>query len=324
MKRFFLYAMMAFAAIHLTAQDEVNFEFSDGVANMALKQKMETQLSRLLTAINRADTNGGDINFAGISIDPMASQSLTALWANARFRVLDDDIVEHALGMKRNGRVYQYQARNIAVEMHPVDPSYTDDLNQEICVNFDMTGQICDFNISMGITQYTRLMKEGMEIGDIDEREQIISFCEQFSNYYRKKDLANLEAVFSDDALIVTGKKIVRTQREIGLSTVDYEYTVQSKKEYLNNLRRIFSNPATGAVSVKFSDYRIKRHGSKPNYYGVTLVQDWATNTYKDQGIVFLVWDFSDKERPKIQVRTWQPMDTDENEVFTLNRFKLR
>ncbi|MBR1499272.1 MAG: hypothetical protein IJ615_06550 [Bacteroidaceae bacterium] len=323
MKRILVFFTLMVSAWALPAQDEVNFEFSDGIAGAALKSKMERQMCTLLTAINKAEREGRDINFTGIDIDQMASQSITALWANARFRCLDDDIVEHGIALKRGGRIAQYQVRNIAVEMKPVDASYTDDVNQEICVNFDLNGQICDFNIAMDIHQYTRLMKEGITLGDIDERQQIISFCEKFMNYYREKDLANLEAIFSDDALIITGKEILRRKPEIGMAQKEYEYTVQTKKQYLDNLRKIFTNPRTGAVSVKFSDYVVRRHGSKPNYYGVTLIQDWATNTYKDQGIVFLVWDFTDKEKPKIQVRTWQPMSTDKDEIFTLQRFKL-
>lgn len=323
MKKLFISIILTVLVMNVNAQDEVNFEFSDGINNTALKSAMERQLCQLLTAINRAESSGGDINFSGINIDPLASQSITALWANAHFRCLDDDIVEHCLAMRRNGKVYQYQVRNIAVEMRPQDPSYTDDINQEVCINFDLNGQICDFNIAMDVNQYLRLMKEGITIGDVDERNLIVGFCENFMNYYIKKDLVELEKVFSEDALIITGKEIIRSKPELGMAQKDYEYTVQTKQQYLNNLRKIFQNPKTGAIHVKFSDYRIKRHGSKPNYYGVTLIQDWATNTYKDQGIVFLVWDFSDKDKPKIQVRTWQPMTTNEDEIFTLNRFKL-
>ncbi|MDE7455953.1 MAG: hypothetical protein K2M96_04515 [Prevotella sp.] len=306
------------------SQDEVNFEFSDGINNPALKQRMERQMSMLLTAINKAESSGGMINFNGIEIDPVASQSITAHWEIAHFRCLDDDIVEHCLSLKRNGRVYGYQIRNIAVEMKPMDDSYKDDPNQEVCINFDTKGVISDFNFTMGITQYTRLMKEGAEIGDIDEREQVIHFCEQFKNAYIKKDISFMENIFSDDALIITGKVIMRKKAEVQMSQKDYEYTSKTKAEYLKGLKALFNNPKVGAINVNFKDYRIKRHGSKPNYYGVTLIQDWSHNTYSDQGIVFLVWDFTDKEMPKIQVRTWQPLETDEDEIFTLKRFKLR
>lgn len=324
MKKIILFLLIACCSQQAWTQDEVSFEFSDGISNTVLKQKMERQVSLLLTAINKAESTGGLINFSGIEIDPMASQSITAHWENARFRCLDDDIVEHCLSLKRNGRVYGYQVRNIAVEMKPIDDAYQDDLNQEVCINFDTKGVISDFNFTMGITQYTRLMKEGAEIGDIDEREQVIHFCEQFKNAYIKKDIKFLEDIFSDDALIITGKVIIRKKAELQMSQKDYEYTTKTKAEYLKGLRALFKDPKVGAINVNFKDYRIKRHGSKPNYYGVTLVQDWAHNTYKDQGIVFLVWDFTDKEHPQIQVRTWQPLDTDEDEVFTLKRFKLR
>ena len=65
------------------------------------------------------------------------------------------------------------------------------------------------------------------------------------------------------------------------------------------------------------------RHGAKPNFYGVTLVQHWNSSTYSDKGILFLVWDCTDEDQPKIHVRTWQPMETPENEVFTLSDIKL-
>lgn len=324
MKKWIFTLLVAMTAFTMQAQDEVAFEFSDGIANEALKSRMEQQVSKLLTAINKAESSNGYINFNGIDIDPMASQSITALWENAHFRCIDDDIVEHCLSVKSNGRVKEYQVRNIAIEMKPVDSSYTDDLNQEVCINFSPTGTISDFNITMGIQQYARLMKEGATLDDVDERMQIIHFCEQFRNAYMQKDIQFMQNVFSEDALIITGKVIMRKKADVQLAQKDYEYSVKNKQEYLKNLKAIFDNPKTGFINVDFQDYKIKRHGSKPNYYGVTLIQNWRTNTYQDEGIVFLVWDFSDKNNPKIQVRTWQPMDTEEDEVFTLNRLKLR
>lgn len=139
-----------------------------------------------------------------------------------------------------------------------------------------------------------------------------------------QKDINFMQNIFSEDALIITGKVIMRKKSEVQLPQKDYEYTVKNKQEYLKSLEAVFKNPKTGAINVEFTDYSIKRHGSKPNYYGVTLVQNWRTNIYQDEGIVFLVWDFSDKDNPKIQVRTWQPMDTEESEIMTLNRIKLR
>lgn len=322
MKRILIIFLLAVSLPVISiAQDEVAFEFSDGIANMELKSRMESQISRLLTAINRAETNNADINYSGIDIDNMASQSISTLWNNAHFRVLDDDIVEHCLHLKNaKGGVRGYKVMNIAVEMKPIDSSYTDDVNQEVTIDFDTRGRITDFNITIGLQQYMRLMKEGIDLEDEYHRELILKNVEDFKTAYNKKDIAYLEDIFSDDALIVTGKVIRRVKAEIGLKA-EVEYTQQSKQKYLQNLRRTFAT--NSYINVKFDKIRIRRHGSKTNYYGVTLIQEWNSSHYSDEGILFLVWDFSDENAPKIHVRTWQPMETDDNEIFTLNSFKL-
>jgi len=312
----FFAAMMTFGMLH--AQDEVHFEFSDGIDG-AVKQTMERNLSRLLTAINRAESSGQDINYSGIDIDGLASQSIGMMWNNVHMRILDDDIVEHCLAIRTsNGRVINYQVRNIAVEMRPFDDSYVGDRNQEVCVNFSPKGTISDFNITMGAQQYLRILREGERLQDADRRMQIVSWVNQFRNAYVQKDIEFMENVFSDDALIVTGKVLKRTSSDV---KPPVQYTTQGKEQYLAGLRRVFKN--NSYINVKFDDIEIVRHGSKPNYYGVTLRQGWFTKNYSDEGIVFIVWDFTDELHPKIMVRTWQPMEVDDDDVFTLKSFKL-
>lgn len=320
MKRIFAVICMTLMGLSSFAQDNVIFEFSDGIENLTVKQNMERNLSNLLTAINTAQSHGTDINFMNIDIDDMASQGICMLWENVRFRCLDEEIIEHCL-TKRAGSKITYQVRNIAIEMKPFDDSYEGELNQEVCVDFDTKGRIIDFNMTMGINQYARLMKEGIELNDLDRRLQIIHFCEQFKNAYNQKDIKFMENVFSDDALIITGKVMKRVPTEVTLNKPKIEYTVQGKEQYLRNLRSVFARQ--GYINVAFNDYSVKRHGSKTDYYGVTLVQKWNSTTYSDEGIVFLVWDFSNEDSPKIHVRTWQPMETDDSEIFTLNKFKL-
>ena len=112
-----LFALALLLPFALHAQDEVAFEFSDGIDG-AVKATMEQNTSRLLTAINRAESRNADINYSGIGIDNLASQSIGMMWNNVHFRVLDDDIVEHCLRVKSSsGSIIGYQVRNIAVEM---------------------------------------------------------------------------------------------------------------------------------------------------------------------------------------------------------------
>jgi hypothetical protein len=319
MKKIIL-ALAMLLPMMLHAQDEVAFEFSDGIENGRVKSAMEQNTSRLLTAINRAQSSGGDINYSGIDIDGLASQSLGMMWNNVHMRVVDDDIVEHCLRVKSSGgKVIEYQVRNIAVEMKPMDDSYVGDLNQEICINYDLNGRISDVNITMGMQQYLRLMREGERLSDLDRRMQILHWVEQFRNAYCQKDINFMENVFSDDALIVTGKVVKRQPTD--MKPISVQYTTQGKQQYLNGLRRVFKN--NGYINVKFDDIEIVRHGAKPNYYGVTLRQGWYTKNYSDDGIVFIVWDFTDEFNPKIMVRTWQPPQVDDDEVFTLSNFKL-
>ena len=314
-----LFALALLLPFALHAQDEVAFEFSDGIDG-TVKATMEQNTSRLLTAINRAESRNADINYSGIGIDNLASQSIGMMWNNVHFRVLDDDIVEHCLRVKSSsGAVIGYQVRNIAVEMKPLDDSYVGDRNQEVCINFDRNGKINDFNITMGLQQYLRIIKEGEKLNDMDRRMQILHWVEQFRNAYCQKDINFMENVFSDDALIVTGKVVKREHTD--MKPINVEYTTQGKQQYLAGLRRVFRN--NSYINVKFDDIEIVRHGAKPNYYGVTLKQGWYTKNYSDQGIVFIVWDFTDEFNPKIMVRTWQPMEIDDKDVFTLNNFKL-
>lgn len=313
-------ALVAFMASEAMAQN-VSFVFSDGIANKTLKTKIESQISRLLTAINTAAENETDINYSGIDIDPLASKSIGMTWRVARFSTIEDDIVDHCITEKtKNGRIRGYQVRNIEVKMYPVDPSYDGPEFRELVISVSPQGVIENANFAIGNTEMSNIFRLGSQLQDLDRRMQIVHWCEQLQNAYNTCDISFMDNIFSDDALIITGRLTSRrVQSEMAVrSPADVEYIRQTKAQYLNGLRRVFRN--SKYVNVKFSDFKIVRHGSKPNYYGVTLRQNWSTNNYHDEGILFLVWDFSDEDMPKIHVRTWQPLT---EEAFTLGNFVL-
>lgn len=332
----FTLLLLAFPAT-MQADDHVSFELSEGIQG-PLKKKMEQQLSMLLTAINKAQTaNSNEINFAGVQFEnkEIANQSIMMLWNSVHFRTQDDDFYQICLQRKRSGKIVGFEVRNIYMEMTAVDDSYQEDAVQEFVISLDTQGRISDVSIAMNKLQYAQILKEGERLADMDQRMEIIKFCEDFRNAYNKYDINFMEDVFSDDALIITGHvrqkekaSVVMRNPEVNLpQQKNVTYTVQSKQEYLNNLKACFNrqkNMKGGFINVKFDDYRVVRHPAKPNYYGVTLKQSWSSKGYHDEGIVFIVWNFTDRERPKIEVRTWQAMNTEEKEIFTLNNFKLR
>lgn len=321
MKRFSFILAILFS--FTAAANTVSFQFSDGIDDGALKTKLEQQVSALLSAINAAADAGADINYSGIKIDPLASQSIGMTWRVVRFKTEDEDIVDHCIRQKtKSGRIRGYQVRNIGVNMMPLDATYDGPQRREITIDLSPTGVIEDVNFAMGQSEYAELIRKGYELDDLDCRMQIIHWCEQFEDAYNKSDINFMETIFSDDAIIITGKITSRrVKSDIALKNpVKVQYVVQSKEQYLKGLRRLFSL-GPKYLNVKFSEYKIVRHGSKPNYYGVTLKQDWSTGSgYKDQGTVFLVWDFTDETQPKIHVRTWQPLT---EEAFSLGDFKL-
>ena len=320
MKIIIIYTLSLFLVLNISAQDEVAFEISSNGAPAAnIKAHMEKNAAALLTAINRAETTGNDINFTGISITNDAANGLAMYWHNIHFRVLDDDIVEHCNTNRGRNGVRNYDIRNIAVEMKPLDSSYQEDINQEITIEFDRKGTITNIDVSKGLQQYSKILKNSFSVEDLDERLRIVKFVQQFKMAYNKKDIQFMENIFSEDALIITGHKVLRKKTEHS-TPAGFEYTVQTKNQYLNGLRRVFKNNAYVNVEFDENSMNITRNGAKPYLYGVTVTQRYNSSTYKDVGKLTMIWNFKDPENPQINVRVWQAPD--DPKEFKVTDFK--
>ena len=318
MKKLLCFLFGLFVMLSGYAQ-KVNFEFSDGIEEGILKTKMEQQMSSLLSAINEANAANADVNFSSIDITDDASASLTMTWEQVHFSIEDDDIVDHCISLP--GKSGGFRIQNIGVLMNPKEESgYDGEKRREIYIDFDKTGKIVDFNFTIGMNMYTEILKKGEELGDLDRRMQIIDWCEHFAKAYCDKNMKFMQTIFSDDAIIITGKMTMqRVHTDMGMKDLaKVKYVQQTKSQYLSNLSRVFAS--NSYVNVKFEDYTVIRHGAKPNYYGVTLRQKWHTAIYSDEGTVFLIWDFTNEEAPRILVRTWQPTT---EKAFKMGDFKL-
>lgn len=318
MKKLLCFLFGLFVMLSGYAQ-KVNFEFSDGIEEGTLKTKMEHQMSSLLSAINEANAVNADVNFSGIDITDDASASLTMTWEQVHFSIEDDDIVDHCISLP--GKSGGFRIQNIGVLMNPKEESgYDGEKRREIYIDFDKTGKIVDFNFTLGMNMYTEILKKSEELGDLDRRMQIIDWCEHFAKAYCDKNMKFMQTIFSDDAIIITGKMTMqRVRTDMGMKDqAKVKYVQQTKAQYLSNLSKVFAS--NNYVNVKFDDYTVIRHGAKPNYYGVTLRQKWHTARYSDEGTVFLIWDFTNEEAPRILVRTWQPTT---EKAFKMGDFKL-
>ena len=322
MKRILLSLAFALCQSALCLAQPVYFSISDGIDNATLKLKMEREVSLMLTEINTAQRTGRSLNFAAMGHPSIHVQrSLASLWENTPFVCIDDEIVEHCITTSSG-----YQVRNIPLMMRPVDEEWSDDDEyQEAVISFDRQGNVESFYFTISMNLYMNIIKNNMELTDLRRRQMILNYVEQFRTSYNQKDIHFLNQIFSDDALIITGKVITQKHPE-GFVTQKIRYNKQNKEQYLNNLKRVFK--VTKYIHVSFDDIEVMRHPTNPNIYGVTLHQGWTSNTYHDEGYVFLLWDFRNEDAPEIHVRTWQPDRFDgkalaRDEVFSLSDFDI-
>lgn len=302
----------------VSAQYQTTVDITD-VADTQLTSNMEKNSALLLTELNNAQGEARPLSLKGIDIDKKAASDLFVMWEVCPFRCDELEIVERGLKTVTGG----YQIRNIPVIMEPrTGEHFDEDKYQEIVLNFDKTGKIIDLVFSLSDNQYNQVMRSDLEVTDLRRRSMIIDFVEQFRTAYNRKDIKFLEDIFSDDALIITGKVVNRVKTDMNQWGPQVEYTVQSKKDYLNRLKTVFQNNAR--INVIFEDIKVNRHKTNGDFYGVKLVQYWNSGTYSDKGYLFLLWDFKDEDHPKIHVRTWQPYDeTPKEDVIEMSTLPI-
>ena len=288
---FWLILLMAF---YSQVANAVSVTISDGIDNLSIKLKMENAIERILNEVNSAQADHRMLNFYAMGVNQQVQRSMGMLWENTPFRCTDEEIVEHCISTGKG-----YQIRNIPLMMKPTgEREFNEDEYQEAVISFDKQGR----------------------------RQMILDYVEQFRTAYNQKDINFLNQIFSEDALIITGNVITQKHPE-GFITQKIRYNKQNKQQYLNNLRRVFK--LTKYIKVYFDDIEVMIHPTNPNYYGVILHQGWTSNTYHDEGYVFLLWNFTNEYAPEITVRTWQPdkiagRELARDEIFSLSDFDIQ
>ena len=322
-------AFLAFS-IQALAYNRVKLVINDGISNPVLKMQMEEAVSAVMTAINRAHAgNTEKLSLPRAYIDSDANSELNKLWANEHFRCVEEEIVERGL-TTRDG----YQVRGIPLIVNAAQGN--EELGyQEAVINFDKRGIITSFYYTINPELYSKLRMDQMqdkrfEVTDLADRMMILDYVEHFRTAYNQKDLKFLNQVFSNDALIITGKVIKVQKTEMFPTGNKVIYSTQTKQQYLENLRRAFQSASY--IKVLFDDVTIVQHPIINGVYGVTVHQKWNTNRYSDVGYVFMMWDFRNPDKPQIHVRTWQPEFMDKlksqklnpNDVFSLGDFDIK
>lgn len=220
-----------------------------------------------------------------------------------------------------------YQVRNIPVSMMAAADSVR---SQELVFNLTRSGEIDNISIAIEANKYKEIMAEHESVEDLFRRQVIVDFVENYRTSYNRKDLKYIESVFSDNALIITGKVVrEKPKSDFAMRSLSPEKIVYQKKtkgEYIASLKKVFAS--NSYINVVFDEVEVIQHPKLTDIYGVTLKQEWNSSRYRDVGFVFLMIDFQDELHPLIQVRTWQPEKLNDrvlarDEVFNLGDFDI-
>ena len=325
MKRKLIITLVAILLCSMMSAQNVTFKFEDGtLANAAFRQKMEYRISRLLSELTKASATNRQLTeqeLTALNLTPVASKRLSKLWENLHFACDYTTNVEKCL-RDVNG----YEVRDILITLQPTADNYKGSTSRELAISFAPDGLITGVNMTMENNSYQDIINNGMDVTDTRRRLEILKFVEDFRSYYDEKDLEALRNIYSEDALIITGKVVQR--RNLGSDQArmkpEIEYSKLNKEQYMSRLATTFRS--NKFIKVKFDDITVRRHGAKEGFYAVTLRQDWQSSNYSDNGYVFLLWEFKEGHSPVVHVRTWQPemvgnRKLDPDEVFTENDF---
>jgi hypothetical protein len=159
-----------------------------------------------------------------------------------------------------------------------------------------------------------------------EEKFVLVDFLEQYKTAFALKRLDYLEAVFDDNAVIITGTILKRKQEIDGRPAENLfadnqivQYNRFTKREYMQRLDHVFRSK--DFVNIEFEDNTLRKSNANPNLFGIQIKQNYRSNNYGDQGYLFLLIDFSVRSEPSIHVRTWQPEKDPDGRIYGLEDF---
>lgn len=311
-RRILFQAVFALLFVTLPAHAvDVTLTVDEHVDRPSALAAAQSNLAAVLTEINRAQKAKESVSVKNLRMDEFAKKSLARLWAVTPFYCDDEEVVERCWVFK-NGTM---MVSHIPLIITPEDENFGLGTYQEAVVEFDTKGQLIDFRFALD-AQTAESMERCGTVVDKEKQMIILQYVERFRTAYNQKDISTIEKMFSDDALIITGRVVMAKPQGDQGAQFKVEYNKQNKQQYISNLRRAFLRNKW--IDVKFSQIGengenggcagITQSTKDKTKYGVRLRQSWKSSNYSDEGYLFLLWEFpEDGGDPIIHVRTWQP-----------------
>ena len=295
-----------------TAHADGLFKIVEGISDNHLKKTMESNVNEMLSLFNNAaNMHAKSVKLPKEKFTNEAAKEISLIWKGSPMVFPSVNIMSRCLKTSQG-----YQVRGIPIDISEADEN---EKRQELTIDFLSNGKISNVAIAIDMHRYDQIMAEKSSDLDYARRQVIIDFVENFRTAYNRKDIKLLNSVFSDKALIITGKVVAEKPNSdidrLTLKNNKVVYIKQTKQEYIQKLTRIFK--LNNYVNVKFEDIDVVQHPKYDDIYGVTLKQYWHTSHYSDEGYLFLMIDFRDADKPLIQVRTWQPYKNNVGQVIT-------
>ena len=298
MKRFLITISFLITVLcPLLSQAQVTFRMLEGVSNTELKVKVESNVSRLLSEINRASYRNEQLNLAGIQIEKKASERLRNLWHNMPFCCEWKNNVQSCIQ-----DFIGYEIRQIPVVLKPLGDTYKGELHKELTISFNKQGVITGVRTSIGNNSYLALLSGGKANLDMRMRREILKYLEDYRSYYTEKNLEAIEKLLDRRSLDIT-----KSLNENGDTAVSKHLRVDknwenAKQKILSNLNKLFQQ--SRGVEARISDMELQRHGANPFWYAVwfrlQLFQGDEELHNSTDGYYFLLWDFTEESNPVI------------------------
>lgn len=299
-----------------------------------LKEKMAENAKILLDALYNAVMSQTSPVISSKIITEAGLHELHTLWNNKSqfccdMNKVDTKLVKYSDIAIKDKKECAYEIEGIPVQMQEQDGE-----PKSLNILFNGQGKICGLTFSLNTKIIRNISDKEGDVIDLARQKIIRRFLEEFRTAYNRKDMAFLEKVYSDDALIIVGRTIQKKENKIALTNSDFkgisqnnvEYLKTSKSVYLSRLKSVFN--ANDYIDVEFDSIEIMKHPNPSkryeNQFCINLEQSWTSSKkngagYHDDGYLFLLVNFDDLSHPTIQIRTWQNMkDTDKEDRITI------
>ena len=206
--------------------------------------------------------------------------------------------------------------------------------NETLVFRFDKTSGLIS-SVAFALTKKAEEDIFRQAQWNMESRYSLLTFMEDYQTAFALKRLDYIEKIFSDDAIIITGKvgaheknaKRFFDAKELHMThkNKNVKYTTYSKDEYIDKLRKDFYDRRSGTykkyIQLVFEDAEISKvatNGYIDNeILWIEIKQQYNSDKYSDKGYLALQIDLKPKGS-QIRVRTWTP------EFIDLNLLKER